>query len=119
MLPYYCEPPPVSYGREWTLSQVDESRRPVLGEVLDRVAAEVDGRPWTPDWHAGGFRATCGRATVDVRPGRRWVQVSIMAPQMAPWRGHRIRVTEVEQVDDSFAERLTDLLDEAQRRVDG
>jgi hypothetical protein len=42
-----------------------------------------------------------------------------MAPQMAPWRGHRIRVTEVEQVDDSFAERLTDLLDEAQRRVDG
>jgi ATP-dependent Lhr-like helicase len=119
LLPYYCEPPPVSYGREWTLSQVDESRRPVLGEVLDRVAAEVDGRPWTPDWHAGGFRATCGRATVDVRPGRRWVQVSVMAPQMAPWRGHRIRVTEVEQVDDSFAERLTDLLDEAQRRVDG
>lgn len=119
LLPYYSEPPPVTYDRHWTLGLVDGERRPLLAAVVDRLLDTLQDRPWTPDWHAGGLRARYGKATVSVRIGQRWMEVSFTGPgRMAPWRGHRIRVSDVEEVDSSFDEILTELLDEAQMHVE-
>jgi len=126
--PCHSEPPPVQYGKDWTISLVDEARRPLVAALLERLAKAAQDHGWTCDWQADGFSARYGRAGMGLGLAKRWIQIAFNAPavrdtggplwRMAPWAGHRIRVTGLDEVNADFDEHLAELLDEAERRVD-
>ena len=127
-LPYYAEPPPVEYGREWTIGLVDEPRRNLMARVLDFLVDVLPGRGWKLQWHSGGLDARyLEKGHMRLRIGRKWFEVGFSTPglrdeagrrrRMAPWAGHRVRISSERDLGDAFLVRLAELLDQAEDLV--
>ncbi len=128
LAPFYAEEVTQAWDRTSTLALVDPERRSLLAEVLSQMEQLLPPRGWALQWHADGLTAryrSCGLAALHI--GRRWLQVGFHAPpwrdgegrrqRIAPWAGHRLRVTAPQDLDDAFASRLLALAAQVEEAV--
>ena len=93
-LPYFAEPAPIEYGPAWTVQLIDAERSDLMGTLLATIVPMLEQRGWVLDWHQGGLRARFApKGRMVMRIGRKWIELGILAPpNMAPWRGDRVRL---------------------------
>ena len=129
-LPYYLEPPPVQYGREWTLGIVTDAMRPTMCELLDLFEAMLPKRGWEMRWHSRGLEPVYrDSARMHVQLGRRHINLRVGAPAaidadgnrrgMFPWHSqHMLRIMSTQDMNKAFHQQLVQLLDQAEDLTD-
>lgn len=122
--PYYSEPPPVTYGRAWTVSRAPETLAHAVDEMLGVLTTEFSRRDWEVSWGSDGLKAAFpGKATVFFRSAKTYAMLHINARpgiidgtkhHLVMWKAYPgMLVARIEDVAE-FAERLPELLDIAE-----
>jgi ATP-dependent helicase Lhr and Lhr-like helicase len=123
-LPYYLEPSPVAYGREWTLGRASAKLRPSLVPLLDILQRELTDNGWETTWNRHGptFRyRNFGRVRFHMTTGLVYVVFAVPAFREGPERlgfyRHPI-VRKPEDVGEEFAARAHEFREQMEALVD-